>query len=167
MYWMPRSTARTASPVATSTGPTAAAGAHGLSANLCTRASGRCVGLEPEEKGASGMFRPEGLGLGTLPPLRFRVCAQWLPSSAPPQVQSVRDDSSVATCVTFVGGADIVAVGSHSGEIRMIDAVAGEVRGSARGDLASLSQSRSSGCVLRHRKDADTLAPDTLMAHLP
>ena len=56
-----------------------------------------------------------------------------LPLSSP-QVQSVRDDSSVATCVTFVGGADIVAVGSHSGEIRMIDAVAGEVRGSTGGE---------------------------------
>ena len=43
------------------------------------------------------------------------------------QVQCVRDDSSVATCVAFVGGADIVAAGSHSGEIRMLDATAGEV----------------------------------------
>ncbi|GAX77992.1 hypothetical protein CEUSTIGMA_g5434.t1, partial [Chlamydomonas eustigma] len=43
------------------------------------------------------------------------------------QVQSIRDDSSIATCVAFVGGADIVAAGSHSGEIRMIDASAGDV----------------------------------------
>ena len=67
-----------------------------------------------------------------LPP-SVEECALWLPSLSPPQVQSVRDDSSVATCVTFVGGADIVAVGSHSGEIRMIDAVAGEVSGSPGG----------------------------------
>lgn len=39
----------------------------------------------------------------------------------------MRDDSSVATCVAFVGGSDIVAAGSHTGEIRMIDAGAGEV----------------------------------------
>ncbi|KAG1680099.1 hypothetical protein FOA52_000212 [Chlamydomonas sp. UWO 241] len=43
------------------------------------------------------------------------------------QVQVVRDDSCVVTSVAFLGNADMIAAGGHTGEIRIIDANAGEV----------------------------------------
>ena len=43
------------------------------------------------------------------------------------QVQMVRDDSSITTCAAFISDADTLAAGSHNGEIRIIDALDGEV----------------------------------------